>query len=161
MIHYLSSAKPPAASLLERHEAGRLLRVGEWVEAGGGLVLTPGPWHRSREPQVNIEVEVLVCGGRVAGVEVLGVDGGVGVGVHGVRGGDLLARVLVPEMLVVSRVRERSRSVGRVGRWLVRVGVGVVVGVLGQILVVVLGSVLRAPSVLGGREGGEGGEGLV
>ena len=102
-----------------------------------------------------------MSGRRVAGVEVLVVDGGVGVGVHGVRGGDLLARVLVPEMLVVSRVRERGRSVGRVGRWLVRVGVGVVVGVLGQILVVVLGSVLRAPSVLGGREGGEGGEGLV
>ena len=82
MIHYLSSAKPPAASLLERHEAGRLLRVGEWVEAGGGgLVLTPGPWHRSREPQVNIEVEVLVCGGRVAGVQVLGVPG-VAAGLH-------------------------------------------------------------------------------
>ena len=63
------------------------MRVGKWVEAGGGgLVLSPGPRHRRRKPQVHVEVEVLVCGWRVAGVEVLGVwlggVPGVAAGLH-------------------------------------------------------------------------------
>ena len=100
----------------------------------------------------------------VARVEVLVVHGGVGVGgVHGVRGCRLLAGVVVPSQRLVGPRLEGGRPVGMVGVvGGVRVGGRVVrvVRVLGQILVVVLSSVVRA-AVLRGGEGGEGGEGLV
>ena len=132
----LPPAQPPPASLLERHEARRRLLRAQRVEAGG----SGREALRRCKPKVDIEIEILMSGRGIAGIEVLG------VGVRGVHGRVGVARNLVMRLTqgagVIAQVLVCGQRGGSVGRGVIgpslRVGWVTWVAELAKILVVVL-----------------------
>ena len=153
---HLPPPQPPPASLLERHEARRRLLRAKRVEAGG----RGREALRRREPKVDIEIEILMSGRGIAGIEVLG------VGVRGVHGRVGVARNLVMWLTqgagVIAQVLVGGQRGGSVGRGVIgprlRVGRVARVAELAKILVVVLpvggGAGAGAQELLPGQQPG-------